>query len=163
MNSQKKCGRWDDQEKQLLQSLVQTHGYNWRAIAMHMGQTRDQRQIREHYLNHQNPAINKRRITPSESEKIQELYRKHGRQWKLIASYFPCFSPIMVRNHWNNLQRKRMNQIRSLRRSQQPDHSSFGNHPVAYPQFGSSQQQPTTLAPPSDNIRKKMSITYLLN
>ncbi|CAG8565867.1 1834_t:CDS:2 [Dentiscutata erythropus] len=157
MDSQKKCGRWDDQEKQKLQSLVRTHGYNWRLIAIHMGQTRDQRQIREHYLNHQNPAINKRRITPSESAKIQDLYRQHGRQWKLIASTFPGFSPIMYLKFVNFIIH------RSLRRSQLPDHSSFGNHPVVYPQFGNSQQQPTTLAPPSDSIRKKMAITYLLN
>ncbi|CAG8535536.1 Homeodomain-like protein [Gigaspora rosea] len=159
MNPQRrKSGRWTDQEKQLLQSLVQRYGCNWRLIAIHM--PRDQRQIREHYLNHQNPAINKRRITPSESERIQELYRQHGRQWKLIASFFPGFSPIMVRNHWNNLQRKRMNQLRSIKRGQQqPDFPSQVDHP----QFGNNQQQLTTLAPPSDSIRKKMSITYFLN
>ncbi|CAG8765882.1 5256_t:CDS:2 [Gigaspora margarita] len=124
----RKSGRWTDQEKQLLQSLVQRYGCNWRLIAIHM--PRDQRQIREH---------------------IQELYRQHGRQWKLIASFFPGFSPIMVRNHWNNLQRKR--------NQQQPDFPSQVDHP----QFGNNQQQLTTLTPPSDNIRKKMSITYLLN
>ncbi|CAG8728473.1 22511_t:CDS:2, partial [Cetraspora pellucida] len=133
----RRSGRWTEQEKQLLETLVQTYGYNWRLIAILMQQTRDQRQIRE-----------QRRITPSESQRIQDLFVQYGRQWKLIASFFPGFSPIMVRNHWNNLQRKRMNQLRS--QNQQPDFAPFGS----YQQLD---HQPA-LAPPSDSSREKMSI-----
>ncbi|CAG8446427.1 5015_t:CDS:2 [Scutellospora calospora] len=139
-------------EKQRLQSLIQDHGCNnWRLIAQHM-ETRDQRQIRE-----------QRKITPFESRRIQELHRQHGRQWKQIATFFPGFSPIMIRNHWNNLQRKRVNQIRSMRINQQQQ---------ALPLFGWNQQQTNIISllnnqqqqnPPSEIIRRKMSISYLLN
>ncbi|CAG8744645.1 11720_t:CDS:2, partial [Cetraspora pellucida] len=135
---------------QLLETLVQTYGYNWRLIAVLMQQTRDQRQIRE-----------QRRITPSESQRIQDLFVQYGRQWKLIASFFPGFSPIMdnpnissileivliIRIIPSQLKKKKFGLkmptfiIRS--QNQQPDFAPFGS----YQQLD---HQPA-LAPPSDS------------
>ncbi|CAG8485788.1 8459_t:CDS:2 [Acaulospora morrowiae] len=128
-------GRWTSQEKVLLEQLVNRYRTNWNEIAKHFP-TRSARQIREHYQNHQNPqsrcstnavnptntclyeltflSVDRRRITPEESKQILTFYELFGPQWTLIASCVSeRFTGVMIRNHWNNHQRKLRRNIRS--------------------------------------------------
>ncbi|CAG8480809.1 123_t:CDS:2 [Acaulospora morrowiae] len=125
-------GRWTSQEKVLLEQLVNRYKTNWNEIAKHFP-TRSARQIREHYQNHQNPQsrcsnerrkpnkhmfltsllVDRRRITPEESKQILTFYELFGPQWTKIASCVSKrFTGVMIRNHWNNHQRKLKRNVR---------------------------------------------------
>ncbi|CAG8484435.1 30668_t:CDS:2, partial [Racocetra persica] len=130
MFPQRRSGRWTDQEKQLLETLVQTYGYNWRLIAILMQQTRDQRQIREHYLNHQNPAN-------------AELHHPNPKEFR------NCLGNMVVSG--NLSLHFSLASVLLWSQNQQPDFAPFGSYQqLDHHQFGDNQQQPA-LSPPSDS------------
>ncbi|RHZ67037.1 hypothetical protein Glove_303g92 [Diversispora epigaea] len=143
-------GRWTNREKDDLEKLVKLHGKNWNKIAESFS-TRSARQIREHYQNHQNPLINKRRITRPESDYIKSMYCLFGSQWVKIAEcleqkFHEKYTGVMIRNHWNN----NMRRLGRLQRSSTPSYVQTVSTPAGD-------------AEGLEQIRKKMAISAILN
>ncbi|CAG8484454.1 30669_t:CDS:2, partial [Racocetra persica] len=154
MFPQRRSGRWTDQEKQLLETLVQTYGYNWRLIAILMQQTRDQRQIREHYLNHQNPAnAELHHPNPKEFRNCLGNMVVSGNlslHFSLASVLLWCVITGTIFNA-NGGQSKIFRRFWKLSQNQQPDFAPFGSYQqLDHHQFGDNQQQPA-LSPPSDS------------
>jgi len=144
-------GRWTNREKEDLEKLVNLHGKEWNKIAESFP-TRSARQIREHYQNHQNPLINKRRITKPESDYIKSMYYLFGSQWVKIAEcleqkFHEKYTGVMIRNHWNN----------SMRRQSRLQRSS------TTPFYVQNVPTPADDAEGLEQIREKMAISAILN
>lgn len=77
-------------------------GLSWPEIANRLSGGRLPEHIRNRFLNHVDPSLNKSRFTDAEKRKVFELQAVHGNKWTKIASEMPGRSEKMVKNVWFN-------------------------------------------------------------
>ncbi|CAB4401474.1 unnamed protein product [Rhizophagus irregularis] len=98
-------GRWTKDEDLLLESLVHEHGItNLSKIEKGFKGKRNTKQIRDRWINHLDPSVNKKRKFNEEEMKIIE---ENEFKWSDAAKKIPGASPLMVKNfYYNNLRKK---------------------------------------------------------
>lgn len=79
--------------------LVERHGKKWHLISKEVS-FRTSIQVRERYLNHLDPQINKDPWTTEEDKKLWHLYLVHGSKWSLISREFQGRPAYMVKNRF---------------------------------------------------------------
>ena len=99
INKNYKKGSWTDQEKKLLNELVQTHGKRWAKISRIM-KTRSGKQIRDHYICTINREKNK--FTKEEDEKLKNLFLQFGNKFSFISQYLPGKSTEEIKNRFHS-------------------------------------------------------------
>ncbi|CAD8085841.1 unnamed protein product [Paramecium sonneborni] len=75
---------WTPAEDDFLRRLVTQHKFEWKKITSFM-QNRTTKQVRERYINHLDPLINKRPWTLEEDQSLWSLYQQYGPKWSKIS------------------------------------------------------------------------------
>ncbi|CAD8165799.1 unnamed protein product [Paramecium octaurelia] len=93
---------WDAKEDAQLRTQFQKYNGKWNEIAKHMP-GRNVSQCSQRWRRLQPIKIFKRKQwTQAEDEIILELVKKHGKNWKIIASYFPNILSKKIRERYIN-------------------------------------------------------------
>jgi hypothetical protein len=89
-----------------LRSLVGLFGYqDWYTISLRMP-GRSARQCKERWLNYLKPTLNTAAWTLEEDTLLLEKQRECGSRWTQITKFFPNRTDGMVKNRFNQLQRR---------------------------------------------------------
>ena len=97
-------GPWSAVEDRIVCEMVTTHGVGkikWSEIAAHLP-GRLGKQIRERWLHHLDPNINKAKWTASEDATLIDAHRTLGNQWAEIAKRIPGRAGYTVRHRWHS-------------------------------------------------------------
>ena len=107
---------WTAEENAVLRAAVEKHQLSikngkkwadWQKVTHEMklqGFSRTEKQVRERYLNHEDPSINtSEQWTEAEREKIIELYEVMGKSWARMTTFEPLTSrtPVQIRNYYD--------------------------------------------------------------
>jgi len=97
-----KKGSWSDEEERKLKGLVGIYGEKWSQISKEFGGTRSGKQIRFH-CKHM-PELNGKKwsFTEEDDNKLCQLYKEHGPEWKYIALFFKGRSAEILKNRFYN-------------------------------------------------------------
>ena len=98
-------GPWTKEEDDLVYTLVEKYGPQWKKIADEM-QTRTRKQIRDRYLNILKQDIKVERWTKEEEEQFAFLHQKFGNRWAKIAQHLPGRTENQVKNKFYSSRRK---------------------------------------------------------
>jgi hypothetical protein len=100
-NSKKSTRRawWTIEEDKLVLDLIGKMGENWALISSKMS-NRTGKQVRDRYLNHLRPNINREQWSEDEDKKILDLMRKLGHKWKKISTLLPGRTENQVKTRY---------------------------------------------------------------
>lgn len=91
----------------MLRELVTTFGEgDWQLIADKLP-GRNQRQVRERWLNYLSPEVNMGPFTVEEDNLIQEKHEEIGPRWVKMTHYFKGRTDIALKNRWMIIQRRK--------------------------------------------------------
>jgi hypothetical protein len=83
-----------------LKQLVADSGEgNWNRKAEHFP-GRDQRQLRERWLNYLSPGPERPTWTHQEDEQLRKLVRENGQRWSTFRHYFIGRTDVHIKNRW---------------------------------------------------------------
>ena len=101
---------WTAEEDEALRRGVREHGpKSWDAIARALP-GRAAKSCRLRWWQHLAPELDSRPFTPREDEVIIQKQREFGNRWATLATYLPGRSDNAVKNRWNTVLRKRLEQ-----------------------------------------------------
>ncbi|CAG8448914.1 7455_t:CDS:2 [Ambispora gerdemannii] len=108
-------GPWSEEEDKRLQELFSIYDKQWHLISLALKETRSYKQIRERWVNHLDPKLNKDPLSDEEKAMILRLYDAMGPKWALIAKTLPARgrTPLMIRNFWYSEQRTESTRIQA--------------------------------------------------
>ena len=97
-----KKGSWSDEEERKLKGLVGIYGEKWSQISKEFGGTRSGKQIRFH-CKHM-PELNGKKwsFTEEDDNKLCQLYKEHGPEWKYISLFFQGRTSDSLKNRFYN-------------------------------------------------------------
>jgi hypothetical protein len=99
-----KRNKFTREEDEELQRLVESHGTSdWTMIARQMENGRTKRQVRERWQSYLNPDL-ATEYSEADDELLQQLHRRVGPKWSLIAVALHSKSGISVRNRYRTLE-----------------------------------------------------------
>ncbi|XP_008117286.1 myb-related protein B [Anolis carolinensis] len=94
--------KWSREEDELLNSLVNQFGHDWKFLASHFP-NRTEQQCQYRWLRVLNPVLVKGPWTKQEDQKVIELVKKYGtKQWTLIAKHLKGRLGKQCRERWHN-------------------------------------------------------------
>lgn len=95
------------EEDMLIFQYVKKYGEkNWSKIA-ELIPGRNRKQLRDHYINILKKKRNKNEFTEKEDSIICSMVAKFGNSWKRIADKLPGRTPLMIKNRYNAILRKK--------------------------------------------------------
>ncbi|EAY02084.1 Myb-like DNA-binding domain containing protein [Trichomonas vaginalis G3] len=98
--------KFTHEEDNKILKLVQRYGENdWKKVASKM-KGRNVRQCRERFKNYLSPNIDWSGWSEDEDKQLIEKYREMGPKWKVLSSFFPKRTEIIVKNRMNKILRK---------------------------------------------------------
>jgi len=101
---------WTHSEDVLLSKLVDEIGsQKWSEIAKAI-KNREGKQCRERWHNHLNPDIRKDPWSSKEEWLLFLSHKIHGNKWSIMAKYIPGRTDNSIKNHWNSVMKKRLNE-----------------------------------------------------
>ncbi|KAG9291404.1 hypothetical protein G9A89_003508 [Geosiphon pyriformis] len=108
-------GPWSEEEDKRLQQLFSIYDRQWHLISMGLKETRSYKQIRERWVNHLDPNLNKNPLSDEEKATILRMYDAFGAKWAFIAKALPSRgrTPLMIRNFWYSEQRTESTRIQA--------------------------------------------------
>ena len=137
----KKRKRFSPEEDKLLKALVAGNRQkSWDQIAREMP-GRTARQCRDRYKNYLSPTITKNPWTTQDDILLYQKFKEFGRQWAIIAKYFPGRTDIHIKNRWVTISHKL-----GIDPSIDPQHNQQtpGDHPIPVPTLPKQEQQQQT-------------------
>lgn len=101
-------GSWTRQEDETIISFVNQNGRkHWSKLA-NLLPGRLGKQVRERWVNHLDPSINRGPFTQEEDLKIIELHKRYGNHWSAISTFLPSRSHNAIKNRWNSCLSKKI-------------------------------------------------------
>ena len=100
-----KAGRkqkFTPEEDETLKQLVNQYGQDWKMISA-VFKNRSARQCRDRWKHYLSPEVSRRPWTTEEDRLLLEKFREFGRQWAIIARFFPERTDIHIKNRWATL------------------------------------------------------------
>ncbi|TXG68369.1 hypothetical protein EZV62_003304 [Acer yangbiense] len=112
VNEREKKGAWSSEEDELLTQFVKIHGEGkWRTLAEKAGLRRSGKSCRLRWLNYLRPGIKRGDFSWDEEELILKLHRLLGNRWALIAGRLPGRTDNEIKNYWNTILCKKVDQL----------------------------------------------------
>ena len=101
-------GSWTREEDETIIAFVKANGKkHWSKLAG-MLPGRLGKQVRERWVNHLDPSVNRGPWTPEEDETIIKLHQKYGNHWTFIGTHLTNRSDNAIKNRWNSTLSKRI-------------------------------------------------------
>ena len=97
--------KFTPEEDDTLKQLVAQYGQDWKMISAVL-KNRSARQCRDRWKHYLSPDVSRRPWTPDEDRLLVEKFREYGRQWAVIAKFFPERTDIHIKNRWATLSPK---------------------------------------------------------
>ena len=127
-------GSWNKEEDDEILKLIKIHGTNWSLISKII-KTRNNKQIRDRYINILAPNINKKKFTFEEDMLIIKLYKEFGAKWSRIHTYFKNRTTDMIKNRFHSSIKKKykdlLKDINKNKSNSSTDSSSSNNKEVS--------------------------------
>ncbi|KAJ9179397.1 hypothetical protein P3X46_011187 [Hevea brasiliensis] len=102
-------GAWTAIEDKILTDYIKIHGEgNWRNLPKKAGLKRCGKSCRLRWLNYLRPGIKRGNITRDEEDLIIRLHKLLGNRWSLIAGRLPGRTDNEIKNYWNTIIGKRL-------------------------------------------------------
>ena len=127
-------GSWNKEEDDEIMKLIKIHGTNWSLISKII-KTRNNKQIRDRYINILAPNLNKKKFTFEEDMLIIKLYKEFGAKWSRIHTYFKNRTTDMIKNRFHSSIKKKykdlLKDINKKKTDSSTDSSSSNNKEVS--------------------------------
>ena len=127
-------GSWNKEEDDEIMKLIKIHGTNWSLISKII-KTRNNKQIRDRYINILAPNLNKKKFTFEEDMLIIKLYKEFGAKWSRIHTYFKNRTTDMIKNRFHSSIKKKykdlLKDINKNKSNSSTDSSSSNNKEVS--------------------------------
>ena len=127
-------GSWNKEEDDQIMKLIKIHGTNWSLISKII-KTRNNKQIRDRYINILAPNLNKKKFTFEEDMLIIKLYKEFGAKWSRIHTYFKNRTTDMIKNRFHSSIKKKykdlLKDINKKKTDSSTDSSSSNNKEVS--------------------------------
>ena len=126
-------GSWNKEEDDEILKLIKIHGTNWSLISKII-KTRNNKQIRDRYINILAPNLNKKKFSFEEDMLIIKLYKEFGAKWSRIHTYFKNRTTDMIKNRFHSsIKKKYKDLIKDINKKScsSTDSSSSNNKEVS--------------------------------
>ena len=113
-------GAWAADEDRIVREMVTKHGVGnikWSEIAARLP-GRLGKQIRERWVNHLDPNINKGEWTEEEDKALLAAHESMGNKWADIAKTLPGRTDNQIKNRWNSALRRELRKLNRLANKQ---------------------------------------------
>ncbi|KAK2652210.1 hypothetical protein Ddye_012066 [Dipteronia dyeriana] len=164
VNEREKKGAWSSEEDELLAQFVKIHGEGkWRTLAEKAGLRRSGKSCRLRWLNYLRPGIKRGDFSWDEEELILKLHRLLGNRWALIAGRLPGRTDNEIKNYWNTILCKKVDQLQGQTSSGLSPSSSSMIRKFESEEENNNHEDNSILGNEGNNVQTNAGIDYGFN